>query len=283
MVDVDFANSIVSYIGYRSFYNNKITTVTFNKYLKSVETQAFYSNSISSVNLTASTNLVYISSGAFSTNKLTSLDLSGCSKLTYIYGDTTYGGAFHSNLIKTLKLGNIPLSSFGTYSFYGNSITELDLSGLSQLVSIGTQAFYSNSITNLTLSPKLTAIEAGAFIYNKLKSVDFTVSPYLAYINGDNSPYGGAFESNTLTSVKFGGASSRITWFGTKAFYNNYITSLDLSNMPYLVSIGYYSFYVNDIANLTLSPKLTAIEPGAFRSNNLKLSLIHISEPTRPY
>lgn len=80
LTEVNFADSIVSYIGYRSFYNNKINNVTFNKYLKSIETQAFYVNSISSVNLISSSELVYIGSGAFSTNKLTS---SGCqSRLT---------------------------------------------------------------------------------------------------------------------------------------------------------------------------------------------------------
>ncbi len=119
-------------------------------------------------------------------------------------------------------------------------------------------------------------IAAGAFYggeqanYNKLTSVDFSNAVYLQEIYGGSSPITGAFASNNISEVNLGTLLSLVS-LGNYVFYDNLITSIDLTGVPNLNTISTGMLYGNNIASINLSnlSKVTTIGDFAFYENTL--------------
>ena len=119
-------------------------------------------------------------------------------------------------------------------------------------------------------------IAAGAFYggdqadYNKLTSIDFSNAVYLQEIYGGNAPSTGAFASNNISEVNMGTLLSLVS-LGNYVFYENLMTSIDLTGIPNLNSIPTGMLYGNNITSINLSSlsKVTTIGDFAFYENTL--------------
>ncbi|MBN2820269.1 MAG: leucine-rich repeat protein, partial [Bacteroidales bacterium] len=182
-------------------------------------------------------------------------------------------GIFREKGITSLQLPST-LQKIGDYSFYGNSITSLDLSICPGLISIGDQAFVYyddyhnwNPITELNLNAcnSLTTIGYGAFNSQKITNLDLSDCSSLTLIEDY------AFQWCPITNLNVSGCSA-LTRIGKYAFRDTEIENLDLTGCTSLASIGEYAFaYVTPMTSLDLSDcsSLTSIENRAFFGTTL--------------
>ncbi len=249
----------------------------------------FKDKGITSIVLPAT--LTFIGSNAFYKNSITSLDLSNCTALT-----TIGNSAFERNSIASLDLSNCTaLTTIDVFAFRFNSLTRLNLSNCTALTSIRSFAFTSNLLNQVYLPRSITFLGWGAFNDNKINLVNGSSSNGIFYARNydasiDNTTivsYGGAadnliipeqvikirryaFQSGAIKSVDFSNCTA-LTTIENYAFFGNSLTSLDLSACTALRSIGDAAFCSNSLTSLDLSActGLTSINSRAFESNLL--------------
>ncbi len=294
----------VTGIGSSVFYSVGLTSVQLPSSLETIDSYAFYNNSITTIDLSTCTSLTEIGTYAFAYNyDNTSLSLPA--------SIVTIGkGAFRSNSLTNLDLSECTLlSSIGSYAFYSNSLSSIDFSTCTSLTNIGSYAFYSNSISSLTLpTPSNSDFEYWfdgnnthydaetsvsdfetsytAYIPYTLTdddvevedgiivscSYDFTLTNIIIPSTLDDQTVTGigsdVFEDKGITSVQL---PSTLETIDSYAFYGNSISTLDFSTCTSISSIGSYAFYNNSITSVDFSncTSLVEIEDGAFYSNSL--------------
>jgi hypothetical protein len=170
-----------------------------------------------------------------------------------IGGINNTNGAFKSKGITSIVLPS-SIQSLGYESFYNNSITNLDLSGFTNLKRIGNSAFQSNKINtlNLTNCTSLDTVDYEAFHQNSLDAVFFNNCSTLQYI-GDRS-----FYSNTIDSLNFTGCNS-LKVIGNDAFISNKLSWVDLTPCTSLMKIEGRAFAFNGTTSLIL-PMVSGFE-----------------------
>ncbi len=153
---------------------------------------------------------------------------------------------FSDKGIISLTLPNT-IVNIGNNAFYGNLITELNMSGFTSLTSIGAYAFCNNAIASLNLSGCSALISIGeyAFAANKLTSLDFSGSPGLKTINNF------AFYNNLLVDLNLESSTS-LSLIGDAAFQSNKLTSVDLTKCTSLLKIGSSAFRINTLSSFAL-------------------------------
>lgn len=206
-------------------------------------------------------NIRNISAGAFYNKQLTSLIIpEGVLEI----GDGTYG-AFRGNFITDLVIPS-SMTKIGTYAFYDNNITNLDLSKATNLRTIGNFAFYLNNITNLDLSKatNLEVIDGYSFYSNDIATLNLSNLSKLYEIDS-NAFYGNNITNLDLTSL----TNLRYIW--SNVFYSNNISTLNLTGLTNLGYIGSNAFRNNSISNVDLTSltNLTNLSSGAFSTNNI--------------
>ncbi len=186
-------------------------------------------------------NIRNISTGAFYNKQLTSVIIpEGVLEI----GDGS-NGAFRGNYITNLVIPS-SMTKIGTYAFYGNNITNLDLSKATNLRTIGNYAFYSNNITNLDLS-KATNLEV----------ID-----------------GYSFYSNDISTLNLTGLTN-LGYIGSNAFRNNSISNVDLTSLTNLTNLSSAAFSTNNITSAKVGARVSYIGDGPF-SNNPNLETLTV-------
>ncbi len=142
-------------IGTQAFASNSLTSVDFSACtaLADIGTRAFQLNSFGSVDLSACTSLTTIRNWAFAYSALTNIDLSGCTALT-----TIQSWAFYDNSLVSVNLsGCNALTAIQDRAFNNNSLANIDLSACTALTYIGSDAFSGNPLTEFMLpTPDIT-------------------------------------------------------------------------------------------------------------------------------
>lgn len=176
--------------------------------------------------------------------------------------------AFKDNLISEIIIPD-SLTSIGSFAFRNNSIYELDLNNVSY---IGMYSFENNLIEGLTYK-KIVEIPSHAFNNNRLGKLELSRDTNLI------GPY--AFSENPIPYVELTSSIKRIekNAFNNEKNYEGSIKIITLNdNLEY---IGYGAFKANGAENISLTYKITEIEPYAFASDGslkeLRLSKITTS------
>ncbi|MDD2435416.1 MAG: leucine-rich repeat protein [Bacilli bacterium] len=179
------------------------------------------------------------------------------------------------------------VTTIGENAFGANSISSLNLSSNTNLISIGNRAFTSNNLTSVQLSNSVNNIGQAPFSFNSnLVTITINASnPNYKSIN--NAIYtkdgktliqgtkvmsnniestttlinNSAFESMGVTSVTI---PNNVINIGTNAFNYNDISTLNLSGLTNLITIGQRAFASNHLTSITIPASVTTIGNGAF-------------------
>lgn len=308
-VTIDGVTYNVTEIGNNAFqFNNNLTSVIFNKGLKTIGNQAFFSN-VNLASIVFNEDLSSIGSEAFAycndskNPHLMTVDFSKNNTLKTI-GDTAFASdqiaslvipntvesigksAFASNsALETLTLSD-SLQTIGDSAFaYDTKLTKVDFSKNSTLKTIGDIAFYSDPIESLNLPSTVTSIGMKALGFNN--AIETLTLPDSLQTIGDQ-----AFVSNpnlksvvfdkSLTSIgngafEYDGISgeltipSNVTSIGDQAFFSNQLTGINYSGSG--LSLGNEAFKSNHIVNIN-TPKMSIDGPygsgvGGYQSSTL--------------
>ncbi|QBO35673.1 LPXTG cell wall anchor domain-containing protein [Periweissella cryptocerci] len=180
------------------------------------------------------------------------------------------------------------VTAIGEYAFYDayytivpKLISKLDLSGLANLKTIKEGAFINNVITEVNFSglSKLETIGFRGFSGNTLSEVDLSPLTKLSDMGIEGFSYN--FNLQKVTFPK----SNIITMIPEWTFnYAQLLTTIDLSVLPNLESIGEGAFSAAPIAELDISSlsKLNYIGDGAFSNSYFSPSLKKIIVGNNP-
>jgi len=243
-------------IGDSAFYGAKMTSLNLSGLhnLKTIGDSAFFGNGLTSVDFSDLDNLENLGSSAFGRNDLRSLDLSPLTKITKI-PDYAFSA---NNQLESIHFGDLPnITEIGISAFQKNnsqvSVSEVDLSGLTNLETIQRQAFQGQNIESLNLTglDKLTTIQANAFSNNKLTSLDLSELKALKRIDA------GAFQRNQLENINFGELPELAT-LGAGVFSYNKLRTVDLRGLP-LITRYNGTFSHNNIESAYITDEVTAL------------------------
>lgn len=248
-VTIDGVTYNVTEIGNSAFqFNKNLTSVIFNKGLKTIGNQAFFSN-VNLASIVFNEDLTSIGSEAFAycndskNPHLMTVDFSKNSTLKTI-GDI----AFYSDQIESLNLPST-VTSIGMKSFGFNNALET-LTFPDSLQTIGEQAFVSNpNLKSVFFDKSLTSIGNGAFEYDGV-SEDLTIPSSVTSI-GDQ-----AFFGNQLTGINYSGSDLTL---GNETFKSNHIVNINAPKMAiegkYGSGMGGYQTYTlfTDSQNIKIS------------------------------
>jgi prepilin-type N-terminal cleavage/methylation domain-containing protein len=173
----------VKSLGYRSFYNNSLTSAVIPNTVTDIGNQAFYFNNL--INVDIPDGVTFIGDRAFSYNQLVTIEipasLSTINESVFSYNHTIENVILHDGL-----------TTIGESAFESNQITSIEIPN--SVTYIGDCAFGNNLLTNLTIPSSVTHIGYIAFYYNRLTNV--TIPNSVTYIGG------GAFNNNLLSDDK---------------------------------------------------------------------------------
>jgi hypothetical protein len=259
-----------------------------------------------------------IGRNAFGSNDLTSLNLSACIALISI-GDE----AFKENNLTDLILPS-SLEIIGNEAFSLNELEKINLNVLTALAYIGSDAFYANPLTDFNIPVNTEFNQIGwkdntGITYNggdmvsdlrltyfvpkpyTLKDFDVEVSEGIIQscsyrsvwtniiipenLDGQiilgidyKENYDGVFNNKDIVAIDL---PSTIVYIGDNAFIGNNLTTLDLSTCSALTTIGNHAFRENDLTDLILPSSIEII--GHFAFNNNLLSVLDLSAYTALY
>ena len=177
--------------------------------------------------------------------------------------------SFKNNQLTSVAIP-IDVTTIGEETFQINQITDLDLSGLTDLQFIGKYAFDQNMIAgeiDLSNSGKLTLLTEGVFARNSIESVKLPSS--LVTLGELNENYGPFDSNSTIKTVNFSDLIN-LKQIGMYAFYDSLLTEADLSNSIRLEIIGEYAFDGNQLTSVTIPNSVTSIGEYAFEENQLE-------------
>ena len=177
--------------------------------------------------------------------------------------DESIIGVFRDKGISSVELPST-IEFIGRYTFYGNNISNLDLSGCTSLIAIGEYAFSRSYINSVELPSTIEVIGSYAFEGNSISILDLSVCTALITIGQRG------FSSNSIESLNMSNCNA-LTTIDISAFYNNKIANVDLSSCTALVSIGASAFMSNSITEVDITDctSLLWIGHSAFRYNPL--------------
>ena len=181
--------------------------------------------------------------------------------------------SFKNNQLTSVAIP-IDVTTIGEETFQINQITDLDLSGLTDLQFIGKYAFDQNMIAgeiDLSNSGKLTLLTEGVFARNSIESVKLPSS--LVTLGELNENYGPFDSNSTIKTVNFSDLIN-LKQIGMYAFYDSLLTEADLSNSIRLEIIGEYAFDGNQLTSVTIPNSVTSIGEYAFEENQLESVII---------
>jgi Leucine-rich repeat (LRR) protein len=211
---IDLWEAQVDYVPYQAFCTTQswdgnsvgkktLTSVRLPESVKGISGFAFAGcSNLKEVNFTALKNLEYMDSHAFESTSLPVIDLSN-TKLTEV------GDAFRN--VKNLENIKFPetMTKLGGV-FSKSSLTEMDLSGYTNLKTLEGTFSQCKSLTKVTLPEGLTTITNSAF-----------------------------YECTALATLNF---PKSLQTIGGWTFYNTNLQKVDLSGLTELQSIGEYAF-----------------------------------------
>ena len=265
LTSVTIPNS-VTYIHERAFYSNQLTSITLPTNISTVGIEAFKNNQLTSLTIPSSINI--IAQAAFEGNKLKSLNLPAknfnISIQAFRYNELTsliipegmtYVGVevFQGNKLTSLSLPN-SLTHLARDSFKDNELTTLTIPA--SVTQINQSAFEGNNLSSLTILSNELVIKESAFRNNKLS--ELTIPEGVLSIGTD------AFQYNELTSLSL---PSSLTTIGNGVFKNNKLSELTIPEG--VLSIGVDAFQNNKLTSLSLPSSLTTIGNVAFQNNEL--------------
>ncbi|MDR1801185.1 MAG: leucine-rich repeat protein [Lachnospiraceae bacterium] len=322
LTDLDLSNlPSLEIIGDNAFEQAPIETLNLQGdiALKKICYEAFYKNRLTTVDLSNLTSLEIIGSRAFSDGSapgtaggggaaITSLILSNTPSLKIIgsvdggslgddYKKATYYlcgegcRTFYGASLTSLDLSGCPnLESVGYASFMNSPIEELDFTGLNKLQYIGMLSFGAFAGTQITISdlPELYEIGGLAFSSGRVTSnlTEITIEnlPKLTYLSeqqafkydSDGNRINDFQGYNTTHySLPWGSGTGFDTGNQAKRAYNK-LTSLTLKNLPELNNIPPYIFFASPLTSLTLEDLgIYAIGYNAFQ--NAQVSALDLS------
>lgn len=175
--------------------------------ITSIGADTFFNKSLSSVDLSAATQLTTIGANAFQSNpNLSTVNVSGLTNLATI-GDF----AFNASGLSSFDFASLTnLKTIGTSAFRGSSnFASTEFSDLPNLTSIGARAFYITSISSFSLPSPTTE----GYTFNGWEDSDGAI-----YTNGDDvsdfdQAYTAVVESITTYSITYhadGGSHSNV-------------------------------------------------------------------------
>ncbi|PID84592.1 hypothetical protein CSB09_00005, partial [Candidatus Gracilibacteria bacterium] len=277
----------VKTIGFQSFAENQIQTLTFGTGVKIIGLGAFEQNKIQNIVIPDSVEI--ISQGAFWTNQIQNLTLGSSVK-------TIGESAFSKNNIQNLTISN-NVETIEKFAFAENQIQNLTLG--SSVKTIGEKAFYKNKLSKINIPDSLTNVGVYAFLDNATSKVIGKTSwdPTLpanaqrkediegTSADGDLSMLkleGGCFIFDTGTKTITGYdnycpkdvnipaqiAGENVEHIGDNAFDQRNITSVVIPDT--VKTIGKKAFILNQIQNLTLGNGVKTIANSAFSSNKIQ-------------
>ena len=278
-------------IGVNAFTENILTSVDLsdNSNLVIIESGAFFNqdsgNSLTSVDLSGCTSLVTIEGSAFSFNEISSVSFNSCSALQEI----GYA-AFSSNELNLVNISSCTsLIKIGHGAFNSNNLAGFSLpenqeySQFGWIDENGTTYDGGDYVTDFTLDywvPVTYTIQDSDVTIVDGVIMSFSYDYYETSITIPETLQGqtvigiadedaeGVFEGNGITEIHF---PATMQFIGDRAFRNNQIVSLDLSQCPQLMRIGEFAFESNSLDQLVIHnlENLNLIDNYAFRNNNL--------------
>ncbi len=270
---VDFSsNTALSGIGYYAFAYNNIAKLILgpNSTLSRIGVNAFYSNSLDTVDLSTCKELVSIGKNAFGLNLfdgfvLPTPNLAGFENWTDMDHNMLAGGDTATNLF-SYYLAVLP-----EYTLTDDDVEVID----GVIVKAGNSFKSNNIIIPQVLDGQVIVGISDGFSYmgvferKGLLSVAFPSS--IEFIGQR------AFKENQLRTVDLSQAKS-LTNIDNYAFYYNEIDSISFDSCAALQTINDYSFYYNSILQLDLNncKNLGSIGSQAFYGNNLDTVLINL-------
>ncbi|MEN8202661.1 MAG: leucine-rich repeat protein [Bacteroidota bacterium] len=268
------------------FGKERIASIKLPSTLVAIGDFAFAISNLSTVDLSACTNLTTIGVGAFLENQLKSIDFSGCKVLS-----TIGASAFSENSIVHIDLNTCTsLTTIEENAFAYNAISSMDLSACIALVYIGKRAFLSNYLSSRFALPIHFAYEAygwkdsdgntlnsGAVVSN-LESFYYVPAPY-SLTDNDVEVTDGIIQSCSynfqlkviiIPEVLDGQIVTGIgDWRNKGVFSSKGI--VDVTLPPTVEIIGYGAFFRNDLnsVNLNSCTSLAYIGENAFLANDI--------------
>lgn len=263
-VDLSLCTSL-SVIGSGAFYDNQISffNVSGCTSLTEIGAYSFTDNSLQSVDLSACTALTSIGDQAFNTNSgLNSVNITGCTSLSSIGANAfnTFAAGYHlpQVVINQVTYNSWKDSDGNTYSSGVDKVTDFTMS-------------FSVNIP-YTLSDEDVVVENGIIkscSYNfEQKSIVIPAVLDGQNVTGIEDSYPGVFSDRGIVEVQL---PATLTSIGNYAFYENDLSSIDLTNATVLNYIGEGAFSINSLSSLNLSTcaALVKVSDGAFFDNNI--------------
>lgn len=263
-------------IGEGAFRRTNISSITLNKYIKTINSYAFYGcKSLTTINNWDNINSI-------STNAFEGCNSLGAISLPFNLSDIGKCAFFNcKNMSITNKYNSqFPnkIQNIGEYAFAGTNCDTIDLTDV-KIKKINDYAFANcANLGKVTISDKITEIGNGAF-YNCGKLTDVVISnnsPNLTPVSLNLNKIGNsAFEECNLLE-NFPLLQSSLTYIGNKAFYNSGISG-EVAIPTNVEFMGDECFCkCRNITGLQIgSTKLTQISKSAF-ANCSKLESISI-------
>lgn len=264
-------------IGSFVFESKNITGVSLPSGLITIGWSSFTDNEINQLLLPD--NVEIIESNAFNRNNLSSLELP--LRLKYIGGF-----AFSSSNITEITIPQF-VEFIGSYSFSGNSISKVVFEQNSKIRELHLLAFSGNAITNINL-PSNSNDDFLEYYINDvmyapgdlLDIEDKTIyarTPYTLKAEDVNLDGGIIKECFYDYSSKYIVIPNEIngqtiTGIGASVFSHKGLLEVTLPGT--LESVGFYSFYGNEINKIELPNTITYLDYGAFRDNKIKSLVI---------
>ena len=228
-------NKSVISIGYDSFKEKQLTSVTIPNSVISIGSYAFASNELTEIDIPSSVS--FIDTFAFFHNKFTSLEIPyGVTYINY--------GSFQNNQITDITIPSSVVDingGDGDEPFLYNPVETVYV----DMPNVPSYTFGYLGMTTLTLGPHVQTIGYDAFAHNNLTSVTIP--------NGVTTISEWAFESNQLTTVTIG---NHVETIGEGAFRDNQLTSVTIPNN--VQTIGSHAFSSNQLTSVTINNKTSS-------------------------
>jgi Leucine Rich Repeat (LRR) protein/type IX secretion system substrate protein len=222
-ITADLFPETLTTIGYNSFQNSELASVTIPSSVTKIENNAFANNLITSLSLASGLEL--IQDNAFNNNKLATVTIPNTVELI---GSSAFG----NNLLTSVTLPSA-LTTLYDWVFHNNELATITIP--STVTYIGNDAFSNNKLSSITIPANVTYIGNAAFYANLLTSVSIPAN--VEYVGNI------AFSENNINTLTL---TDGLKIVGASAFSHNQLEQNDLNLPTSVSSIGKNAFSSNN-------------------------------------